>query len=122
MTSGTRLYKRMNTIQGKAIPVYLGSVNLNSAFYLTTRTGIVHLMLLSWAGEEGWRCGIEPERLWLETLRTHHKVAALGVQQGDLRPPNVLSSITSSSLSDGPRPGMPSQSQEQRAARPQRKV
>lgn len=80
----------MNTIQGKAIPVYLGSVDLNSAFHLTTRTAIVHLMLLSWAGEEAWRCGIEPERLWLETIRTHHEVAALGVQQGDLRPPNVL--------------------------------
>ena len=84
------MYKRMKTIQGKAIPVYLGSVDLAAAFHLTTRTAIVHLMLLSWAGEEAWRCGIEPERLWLETLRTHHEVAALGVQQGDLRRPNVL--------------------------------
>lgn len=80
----------MNKIQGKAILVYLGSVNLASAFYLTTRTAIVHLMLLSWAGEEAWRCKIELERLWLETIRTHHEVTALGVQQGDLRPPNVL--------------------------------
>ena len=32
------------------------------------------------------------------------------------------SSIISSSLSDGPRPGMPSQSRKQRAARPQREV
>ena len=84
------MYKRMNTIQGKAIPVYLGSVDLTSPFHLTTRTAIVHLMLLSWAGEEAWRCEIEPERLWLETIRTHHEVAALGVQQGDLRPQNVL--------------------------------
>ena len=84
------MYKRMNTIQGKVIPVYLGSVDLTSAFHLTTRTAIVHLMLLSWGGEEAWRCGIEPERLWLETIRTNHEVAALGVQQGDLRPQNVL--------------------------------
>ena len=84
------MYKRMNTIQGKAIPVYLGSVDLTSPFHLTTRTAIVHLMLLSWAGEEAWRCKIEPERLWLETIPTHHEVAALDVQQGVLRPQNVL--------------------------------
>lgn len=40
------MYKRMNTIQGKAIPVYLGSVDLTSAFHLTSRTAIVYLMLL----------------------------------------------------------------------------
>lgn len=57
------MYKRMNAIQGKAIPVYLGSVNLTSAFHLTTRTAIVHLIWLSWGGEEAWRCGIEENRL-----------------------------------------------------------
>ena len=40
------MYKRMNTLQGKVIPVYLGSVDLTSAFHLTTRTAIVHLLLL----------------------------------------------------------------------------
>ena len=80
----------MENIQGKAIPVYLGSIDLTSAFHLTTRTAIVHLMLLLWAGEEAWQRGIESKRLWLETIRTHHEVAALGVQQRDLRPQNVL--------------------------------
>ena len=84
------MYKRMDTLQGKAIPVYLGSTDLTSPFYLTTSVAIVHLLLLSWAGEEAWRCEIEPERLRLETIRTNGEVAALGVQQGDLRPQNVL--------------------------------
>lgn len=38
----------------------------------------------------GYRCGIKSKRLWLKTLQTNHEVAALGVQQGDLRPQNVL--------------------------------
>ena len=84
------MYKRMDALQGKAIPVYLGNVDLTLPFHLTTSVTIVHLLLLSWAGEEAWRCGIESERLWLETVRTNHEVAALGVQQGDLRDQNVL--------------------------------
>lgn len=84
------MYKRMDTIQGKAIPVYLGSTDLTSPFHLTTSVAIVHLMLLSWAGEEAWRCEINPERIRLETIRTECEVAALGVQQGDMRAPNVL--------------------------------
>lgn len=85
-----KMYKRMDSIQGKAIPVYLGSTDLTSPFHLTTSVAIVHLMLLSWAGEEAWRCEINPERIRLETTRTECELAALGVQQGDMRAPNVL--------------------------------
>lgn len=85
------MYKRMNSIQGKAIPVYLGSVNLESAFHLTTRTAIVRLMLLSWGGEEAWRCEIGPERLPLQRIRTYQEFSALGVNRGDTRPQNLLS-------------------------------
>lgn len=84
------MYKQMNTLQGKAIPVYLGNVDLTSPFHLTARAAIVHLMLLSWASEEAWRCEIESKGLRLESIRTYSEVAALGVQQGDMRPPNVL--------------------------------
>lgn len=84
------MYKRMDALQGKAIPVYLGNVDFKSPFWLTTSVAIVHLMLLSWAGEEAWKCGIESKRLQLETSRTYNEVAALGVEQRDLRPPNIL--------------------------------
>ena len=47
-------------------------------------------MLLSSGGEEAWRCGIEEERLRLEAIRSYQEVAAQGVLQGDLRPPNIL--------------------------------
>lgn len=61
------MYKGMDALQGKAIPVYLGNVDFKSPFWLTTSVAIVHLMLLSWAGEEAWKCGIESKRLQLET-------------------------------------------------------
>lgn len=89
-----KMYERLDAIQGKAIPVYLGRIDLKAAaaaFHLTSRVAIVHLILLSWAGEEAWRQGgIKAERLWLETARTNAEVAALGVQQADLRRQNVL--------------------------------
>lgn len=80
----------MDALQGKAIPVYLGNVDFKSPFYLTTSVAIVHVMLLSWGGEEAWKCGIEPERLRLETSRTSNEVAALDGEQRDMRPPNIL--------------------------------
>lgn len=80
----------MDTLQGRAIPVYLGNVDLTSPFHRTARATIVHLMLLSWAGEEAWQCKIESKRLQLESIRTYNEVAVLGVQQGDMSPLNVL--------------------------------
>lgn len=62
------MYKRMDTIQGKAIPVYLGNIDLKSLFTESPS------LISSWAGEEAWQCGIEYHRLHLEQLRTHYEV------------------------------------------------
>lgn len=84
------MYKQMDTIQGKAIPVYIGNVDLKSPLHLTTRLAIVHFMLLSWAGEETKQCEIESKSLRLETARTIDDILALGVQLGARSCQNIL--------------------------------
>ena len=85
-----QIYGRLEEIQGRAVPVYLGSVDLPRIFWLTSTIAIEHMILLSWGGEEAWRCGVEPKRLACETRRKVKEVQRLGVNQGDLREPNLL--------------------------------
>lgn len=85
-----RMYERMRAIQGRAVPVYLGSIDMTRPFYLCSGVLIVHLMLLSWGGQVADDCGLDPARLRRETERTVLDVRRLGVDQGDLRGPNIL--------------------------------
>ena len=84
------MYKRMEAIQGKAVPVCLGSIDMRRPFYLCSGVLIVHLMLLSWGGEEVESCRLSRARWDREMKRTLLDVERLGVDQGDLRLPNVL--------------------------------
>ena len=45
------VYRRLMTIQGVHVPVFLGSIDLDEPYYYDAGIRIVHLMLLSWAGE-----------------------------------------------------------------------
>lgn len=85
-----RIYDRLEEVQGKAVPVYLGSVDLPRIFWLTTTVAIEHVLLLSYGGEEAWRCGLEQKRFDYEMKRTVKEVQRWGVHQGDLRQPNLL--------------------------------
>ncbi|KAI9777152.1 MAG: hypothetical protein M1816_004909 [Peltula sp. TS41687] len=85
-----QVYERLEEIQGTAVPVYLGSIDLPRILWLTCSIAIEHVILLSWGGEEAWCCELEPRRLARETRRTVKEVQRLGVNQGDLRQPNLL--------------------------------
>ena len=87
-----RIYDRLKEIQGKAVPIYLGSIDLSRPYWLTCTTAIEHISMLSWGGEEAWRCDdiVDRPRLIRETKRTVKDVCRYGVDQGDLREPNVL--------------------------------
>ena len=38
-------------LQGTAVPVYLGNINLTEWYYFDLGVRIVHMLLMSWAGE-----------------------------------------------------------------------
>ena len=85
-----QMYERMTEVQGRVVPVYLGNIDMTRPFYLCSGVLIVHLMLLSWGGEEAESCGLNEARLKREIKRTVLEVQQLGIDQGDLRLPNIL--------------------------------
>ncbi|KAI9820903.1 MAG: hypothetical protein M1826_000817 [Phylliscum demangeonii] len=82
----------LQKLQGHAVPVYLGNIDLESPYFLCKGVLIIHMLLMSWAGEEVNR---DPHRkrirhLEIEIARTTKEVLQAGVQQGDLRRANML--------------------------------
>ena len=83
-----RMYDRLESVQGKMIPVYLGNIDLNRP-WRDFGVRITHMLLMSWGGErvdqvEGVR------NLEMEVKRFEGKLARSGVRHEDLRPPNML--------------------------------
>ncbi|CZT13612.1 uncharacterized protein RAG0_17113 [Rhynchosporium agropyri] len=74
------------------VPVYLGNISLPRPYFLDFEVRIVHMLLMSWAGEQA--C----EDLMLsmgrdlaeETNVAVTKLLSCGVEHRDIRPPNVL--------------------------------
>jgi hypothetical protein len=83
-------YARLDALQGRAVPVYLGMVSLNSnrGHVIAGGIWIYHLMLMSWAGEKA--ADAKAPNLAVKTERSLKAVAALGVEHGDERDDNVL--------------------------------
>ncbi|KAI9808450.1 MAG: hypothetical protein M1826_004148 [Phylliscum demangeonii] len=75
-----------------SVPVCLGNIDLESPYFLCKGVLIIHMLLMSWAGEEADR---DPRRkrirhLEVEVARTTEEVLQAGVRQGDLRRANLL--------------------------------
>lgn len=69
----------MDIFQGKLIPVYLGNISLACPYFLDVGVRIVHMLLMSWAGEQAHKasvsnlgCGLDKETaLAVAKLRCH---------------------------------------------------
>lgn len=86
------VYRHLNEVQGEVIPVYLGNIPLKQPYFLDAGVKIVHMLLMSWAGEQAQRdllAGIGRD-LDLETTCSVTKLRCHGVEHHDIRPPNVL--------------------------------
>ena len=46
------VYRHLNELQGELIPVYLGNISLTCPYFLDVGVRIVHMLLMSWAGEQ----------------------------------------------------------------------
>jgi hypothetical protein len=79
------LYQHMAHLQGTAIPVHLGNLDLAVAWLLAPRVHIVHVMFLAYGGEEAWRVrGLDAARLGREAARSVAEVRRAGVAHRDL--------------------------------------
>ena len=87
-----KIYRLMGKLQGTAVPVYLGNINLIEWYYLDVGVRILHMLLMSWGGnladeDESIKDSL---RLQKEIKRTMTEVRRAGVDQMDLRSPNLL--------------------------------
>lgn len=83
-----RMYDRLRCIQGKLIPVYLGNIDLDRP-WLDLGVRIIYMLLMSWGGERIDKVkGVR--NFETEIMRFESKIARMGVQHKDIRPPNML--------------------------------
>ena len=93
-----KIYRQLERLQGTAIPVCLGNIDLEYKYYLDAGVRIKHMLLMSWGGETIYHIEEQgkaikedtPEFIRKETERTVVEVEDLGVDQDDVRPPNLL--------------------------------
>lgn len=85
-------YQHLDQAQGRLIPVYLGNISLINPYFLDFGVRIVHMLLMSWAGEQAHQDSMTGTGLDLatETAVVVAKILDYGVEYGDVRPPNVL--------------------------------
>ncbi|KAL9026984.1 MAG: hypothetical protein Q9196_004432 [Gyalolechia fulgens] len=82
-----RMYERLDSLQGTDIPVYLGNVDLVKLKWYDYCLCVVHMMLLSYAGEQLSHLG---DAMDMQVNEFRSKLSQFGVQHGDLRGANML--------------------------------
>lgn len=90
------VYGRLNRIQGRDVPIFLGAIDLrsmNKVYYYFHRVYVVHMTLLSWGGDglvDALKSGDAPKNLQniaITSLRAMHQE---GVIHRDVRLENML--------------------------------
>ncbi|KAH6698225.1 hypothetical protein BKA61DRAFT_583388 [Leptodontidium sp. MPI-SDFR-AT-0119] len=86
------VYRHLDEVQGELIPVYLGNISLVRPYFLDVGVRIVHMLLMSWAGEQARKDLVQAmgRDLAAETSGAVTKLLGCGVEHRDIRPPNVL--------------------------------
>ena len=86
------VYQHLSELQGELIPVYLGNISLACPYFLDVGVRIMHMLLMSWAGEQAQKdfiasIGLDMD---LETTCAVTKLRCHSLDHCDVRPPNVL--------------------------------
>ncbi|KAF2241317.1 hypothetical protein BU26DRAFT_544447 [Trematosphaeria pertusa] len=87
------VYQRLQNLQGVCVPVFLGAVDLARPYYYDFRVRVVHVMFLSWAGDDvvdGDVGGDDRRKRSKELVRSVRDVHRAGVVHGDIRAANAL--------------------------------
>lgn len=75
-----QVYARLDHLQGEVVPVHLGLVHLDPGYILPGFRFVVHMMLMSWAGEAPGASVNDAEKLKMESLMA---IRRNGVDHGD---------------------------------------
>ena len=90
----SQVYRRLMPIQGLCIPVCLGNIDLVYPYYYVVGVRIVHMMFLSWAGEEflgpdNIPAGRDQHEITQELIFSIRAIHRAGVLHRDVRAPNI---------------------------------
>jgi len=89
-----RVYEHLTDIQGICVPLCLGSLDLARPYYYDIGVLIVHMMILSWAGEileeSNFLKYIDPRTLDIMITQSIEDMHHAGVLHADLRTANML--------------------------------
>ena len=83
-----RVYRRLEKLQGKVVPVYLGNIELIRKYCLDFDVWLVHLLLMSWGGETVNQATVP--NLQEEVEQSLKELYSEGVAHGDARHANML--------------------------------
>jgi len=83
-----RIYQKLKRVQGVSVPVYLGNIDLIHRYFYDMGVQIVHMLLMSWAGEvaeDGDTADLKGE-----VQRSVQDLYKERVIHNDVRQPNIL--------------------------------
>lgn len=83
------IYRILWRVQGSAVPVFLGAIDLAKIYFLHGAGEIRHMLIMAWAGEPISKIK-HVELLDRETSRSKNEIRSLGVLHRDLRLDNFL--------------------------------
>ncbi|KAG6105893.1 hypothetical protein E4U13_007666, partial [Claviceps humidiphila] len=95
----TRVYERLKPIQGRYVPVFLGTIDLRTVdkdYWIYFETYVVHMMFMSWGGlllddDKMDQLGVLDEIAWVdEGIEALDAVHGKGVLHCDVRWANIL--------------------------------
>ncbi|KAJ5577910.1 uncharacterized protein N7459_006874 [Penicillium hispanicum] len=83
------IYRILRKAQGSAVPVFLGTIDLATVYFLHGAGEIRHMLLMAWGGEKikGLELPVDVDR---ELRRSRKEIHSLGVVHGDLNDGNLL--------------------------------
>ncbi|KAJ2977695.1 hypothetical protein NQ176_g4224 [Zarea fungicola] len=85
------VYQRLDKLQGEVVPVHLGMVSFDPGYLLPGGAFVIHMMLMSWAGEVATEAAT-PNLHW-EVQQALSMLYKNGVDHQDERAPNLLWSV-----------------------------
>ncbi|PYH76427.1 hypothetical protein BO82DRAFT_296304 [Aspergillus uvarum CBS 121591] len=83
------VYHILQSIQGSAVPVFLGLIDLAKIYFLHGAGEIRHMLLMSWGGKSLRHEDIDT-KMQRHISRSERSILSLGVVHDDLRPENIL--------------------------------
>lgn len=83
------IYHILQCVQGSAVPVFLGRIDLAQVYFLHGTGEIRHMLLMGWGGDNVGHIKHD-ENIQCAISRSEKKIRSLGVFHQDLQPENIL--------------------------------